>query len=239
MRLFDVDHVRFCSSRGCPHRCGFCYNLVFSNKKWRALSPERTVEELARLRSEYGIRGFTLADDFFFYDLERVGKILTLIVDSKLDVVFSKLDTHGGELSKLDDEFLELLQKAGCRTLVVGVESASDRILKLIRKNISVGDIVDFNLRVRKFDIVTKYCFMLGFPTETRADIDETVAFILRLLEDNPNIVKDINLYTPYPGTELYPPGDPGRAETARAARGLGLLQLEHPEPGQYPLDHR
>ena len=204
VRLFGVDHVRFCSSRGCPYRCGFCYNVVFSHKKWRALSPERTVEELTRLRREYGIRGFTLADDFFFFDLERVRKILTLIVENRLDIVFSKLDTHGGELSKLDDSFLELMHKAGCKTLVVGVESASERILKLIRKNISVADILDFNRRVQKFDIVTKYCFMLGFPTETRSDIDATVSFILKLLEDNPNIVKDINLYTPYPGTELY-----------------------------------
>jgi radical SAM superfamily enzyme YgiQ (UPF0313 family) len=203
VKSFGEDHLRFSSARGCPYRCGFCYNTVFYKRRWRALSAERTFKEIKRIRTEFGIRGIRFSDDLFFGDVERVRKLLTLIVDEKLDVVVTKLDIHVNELSKLDDDFLTLLEKAGAKALVVGVESGSQRILDLIKKGIKVADVIDFNKRVAKFNLIPKYCFMMGFPTETIEDIRETVSLILRLLKDNKEAIKDINIYTPYPGTPL------------------------------------
>jgi radical SAM superfamily enzyme YgiQ (UPF0313 family) len=204
VKIFGIDHLRVSSSRGCSHRCGFCYNVAFNDSCWRAQSVEKTIEMLATLREEHGVRGFTLADDYFFRDLDRVRGILERVLDRGLDVVFSKLDAHAADLPRLDGAFLDLLERAGCRTLVVGVESGSERTLKLIRKRFSIGELLAFNRRVRDTKIVPKYCFMLGFPTETEEDVRETVDLMLKLIDDNPNIIKDINLYTPYPGTELF-----------------------------------
>ncbi|MFC1485631.1 B12-binding domain-containing radical SAM protein [Candidatus Latescibacterota bacterium] len=204
VKIFGIDHLRFSSSRGCPHDCGFCYNAVFNKRKWRALTAERTVDELVKLRNTYGVRGFNLTDDFFFGDSERVKKIFAEMVKRKLDIVFSKIDMHGDEIAKLDDNFLALLEKAGCKTLVLGIESGSQRILDLIHKDISISQIIDFNKRIQKFQICPKYCFMLGFPTETEQDISDTISLIFKLIEDNDKLLKDINLYTPYPGTELF-----------------------------------
>lgn len=203
VRSFGEDHLRFSSARGCPYRCGFCYNTTFYKRRWRALSAERTYQEIKRIRTEFGIRGIRFSDDLFFGDVERVRKILTQIVNEKLDVVVTKLDIHVNELSKLDDDFLRLLERAGAKALVVGVESGSQRILDLIKKGIKVSEVIDFNKRVAKFKLIPKYCFMMGFPTETVEDIRETVSLILRLLEDNKEAIKDINIYTPYPGTAL------------------------------------
>ncbi len=131
-------------------------------------------------------------------------EILKKIVDSNLDIAITKLDIHFNELSHLDNDFFELLKKAGGRMLVIGVESGSQRILDLINKGIKISEVLEFNRRVKKFGIIPRYCFMMGFPTETLEDIRETVSLIFKLLEENDDAIKDINIYTPYPGTELY-----------------------------------
>lgn len=204
MKVFGIDHIRFSSSRGCPYRCGFCYNTVFNRGKWRGLTAEKTVAEIEKIRRQFGIRGFQLTDDLFFKDMKRVRKILQKILVKKLDVVFTKLDVHGNELSKLDDDFLKLLEKVGCQMIVVGAESGSKKILNLLNKGINVSQVIEFNRRIKRFSIIPKYSFMMGFPTETKSDIRETITLILRLLDDNREAMKDINIYTPYPGTELF-----------------------------------
>ena len=125
-------------------------------------------------------------------------------MDENLDVVITKLDIHGNELAELDDDFLKLLERAGCKALVVGIESGSQRILDLISKGIKISQVIEFNRRLKKYHIIPKYSFMMGFPTETKEDINKTVSLILRLLDENKEAMKDINVYTPYPGTELF-----------------------------------
>jgi radical SAM superfamily enzyme YgiQ (UPF0313 family) len=189
---------------GCPYKCSFCYNPVFNKRTWRALTTEKTLEEIKKVRDKYSIRGFQLTDDLFFKDIERVKKILTEIVDNKLDIVFTKLDIHGSKLSGIDDDLLKLVERAGCKMLVVGVESGSQKILKMLNKGINISQLIDFNRRIKRFSIVPKYTFMLGFPTEEKDDIQKTISLIFRLLEDNKEAMKDIFIYTPYPGTELF-----------------------------------
>ena len=204
LKLFGIDHVWFSSSRGCPYRCGFCYNTVFNKGTWRGLTAEKTLDGIKRIRREYSFRGINLTDDLFFKDIERVKKILSGIVDKEIDVVVSKLDIHGHELSKIDDDFLGLLENAGCKSIIVGVESGSQRILNLINKNINISQVLEFNKRIRKFPIIPKYSFMMGFPTETKDDIQQTVSLIFKLIEDNEEAMKDMNIYSCYPGTVLY-----------------------------------
>ncbi len=204
MKVFDVDHIRFSSSSGCPFKCSFCYNIVFNKRTWRALTAEKILEQIKEIRTKYGIRGIQLTDDLFFKDIQRVKEILTEVVNKNLDIVFTKLDIHGSELSKMDDGFLKLLEKAGCKMLVVGVESGSQKILKMLNKGINVFQVINFNRRIKKFSIIPKYSFMMGFPTEDKEDIHKTISLILRLLDDNKEAMKDINIYTPYPGTKLF-----------------------------------
>lgn len=65
-------NIFFCTSRGCPHNCGFCYNQAFNKRRWRGMGAERVVAELKRLSVEYSVNAFNLEDDEFFVDLERV-----------------------------------------------------------------------------------------------------------------------------------------------------------------------
>jgi radical SAM superfamily enzyme YgiQ (UPF0313 family) len=153
---------------------------------------------------DFGIKGITFADDNFFGNKRRGLRIFERIKEEGLGITCSKLDAHVSLLSKLTDEELRLLRESGCRMLMIGAESGSPRILKMLRKELTVSDILEFNKRLLGFDIMPLYFFMVGYPTETLAELSETIAVYLRLLRERSDAVCHLNIYTPFPGTELF-----------------------------------
>ncbi len=197
--------VPIITSRGCPMRCSYCYNTQFSQKNWSSLSPEQTVALINNLVRNYKIKDFSLLDDNFFVNLKRVRRICELIIDNDLDIAFHNVNCRVDTVAKMDDEFLELLVKAGFKQLFVGVESGSNRVLSRIKKDITVEQILTVNTKLKNASIKSFYSFMAGFPFETVADIHKTLILMNRLLTENPDtFVFKLQLFTPFPGTELF-----------------------------------
>jgi len=193
------------TSRGCPMRCSYCYNTQFSQKKWTSLSPEQTVTLINRLVEKYEIRDLSLLDDNFFVNLNRVKRICELIIDNDFNIEFHNVNCRVDTIAKMDDEFLELLKKAGFKQLFVGVESGSNRVLSRIKKDITVEQILTVSTKLKNAGINSFYSFMAGFPFETVDDIKKTVLLMKRLLTENPDAnVYKLQIYTPFPGTELF-----------------------------------
>lgn len=203
-RLFGIDHISFNSSRGCTFRCSFCWDPVMHKRKWRAMTPETVLDQLSRIIRDYNVRGFLFTDDHFFIDLDRAYRIVEGIVRSGLDISISKLQIRSDLIKKLDRDFLNLMVRAGVKRVSVGVESGSQRILDLIKKDLAVETIIEANLKLIPYPIVPVYLFMMGLPTETPEDFARSVRLAIRLTDENPHAVKTFNIYTPYPGTELY-----------------------------------
>jgi hypothetical protein len=108
-------------------------------------------------------------------------------------------------LARESDDFLARLRKAGFRELLIGVESGSDRILKLIQKGFTRQQIIEANRKLAKAEIGSKMSWMAGFPSETKEEFYETVDLMLQLTKENPFCsLTPLGIYTPYPGTELY-----------------------------------
>jgi radical SAM superfamily enzyme YgiQ (UPF0313 family) len=84
------------------------------------------------------------------------------------------------------------------------VESGSERIQKLLGKPVDGSGLLEANRRLARHPITPLYMFMLGFPTETKEDLRETIHLAGRLLRDNPHADLTFNIYTPFPGTELF-----------------------------------
>jgi radical SAM superfamily enzyme YgiQ (UPF0313 family) len=204
IKVFGVEHLSLFTSRGCPHRCAFCYNTAFYKRAWRGLTSEEILKRIKRIKAYYGIKGIIFTDDLFLINKKRVKEVFEGFVEEKIDIICSKLDVHVNELSSLDDDFLKLIEKCGCKILAIGAESGSQRILNLLKKDYEIPQLIDFNKRLSKFKIIPSYYFIVGYPTETREDISQTVSLMLKLLNENRNAVKAINIYTPYPGTELF-----------------------------------
>jgi radical SAM superfamily enzyme YgiQ (UPF0313 family) len=92
------------------------------------------------------------------------------------------------------------MSKAGCWSIHFGIESGSQRLLNLIKKDITLEQAKDAVKWARDAKIETKCFFMLGLPTETKEESLQTIAFTKEL---DPDWIQ-VTLTVPYPGTELF-----------------------------------
>ncbi len=204
-RYFDIDFVRFptvdrraiqlFTSRGCPYRCIYCHDLF--GKKFRGRKPELVWEEMKYLHDTYGIREFMIEDDIFNMDLDRAKRICDLIIASNLK--FGLQFGNGVRLERFDDELMRKLAQAGTHHMAIAVESANDRIQKLIKKHLKLTRFNEVLGWARKYNIETLGFFMLGFPGETVAEINQTIKFACDSYFDEALF----SIATPYAGTEL------------------------------------
>lgn len=206
-KYFSEDRVvEVETSRGCPYGCKFCYNQLYSQRRFRAQSPERVLAGLNRLNRDYRISCFHFIDDAFFTDRARVNGIVEGILEQGLSLKLGFQGVRISNIAALSDEEMARLVRAGARFLQFGVESGSERILKLIDKKLEVREVVEVNRRLARYpQIIPLYNFMCGFPTETRAEVFETTALASRLLEENPQaLISPFHQYKHYPGTALH-----------------------------------
>ena len=199
----ETEGLAHVTSRGCPHRCRYCYNRSVNRSHWRGEPAEDVLADIERFRA-LGMRGVLFFDDNFFASLPRVRKIAEGIVARGLEIEI-KADCRADYILKYDDEFLRLLRRAGFRVLYIGAESGSDRILDMVHKDVTVGQLLAANRRLAGAGIVPHYSFMAGLPDETEQDMRATVRLMLRIKKETPAaLLSPIKGYTPYPGTELF-----------------------------------
>ncbi|MBS3117922.1 B12-binding domain-containing radical SAM protein [Candidatus Woesearchaeota archaeon] len=202
---FGMKSIILESSRGCPFRCTFCRNTTSYFRRWGALRPEKVIELMQHVKEKYGVKAVHFQDENFFTDINRaketVGLIKTELPDMQWLVNSLRIDT----LDRMDRDFLRLIDDSNCIQLKIGVESGSPRILKMIKKDITVEQVIRVNRKLADFKTSPLYNFMCAFPHETVEDIRKTVNLIFKLYHDNKKAKSSaINIYTPYPGTELY-----------------------------------
>lgn len=184
------------TSRGCPFQCSYCA----AKKMWpgpvRYRSPRHVIEEIKHVKSAFGTRYFNFRDDTFTLRKERVLEICGRIREEKLGIVW-RCDTRA---DTLDEEVVRTMRESGCVQASVGIESGSDRILKLVKKGETTRDIERGIRLLRKYSIPVSAFIMVGFPGETKDEALSTLRFAEAL--DVDTLV--LSVVTPYPGTEIY-----------------------------------
>ena len=166
-------YVPVLTSRGCPYGCSFCCETY--DKRFRARSPENVMAEIYFLKEKYDVKEIHVFDAVFNFDVERAKKICRLLIDSGLSV--SLAFPHGIRADRMPDELLHLLKQAGTYKLVYGIESAVPRLQKLINKNLDLAATQAVIRKTAEAGIITGGYFMLGFPTETQSEMDQTIDF--------------------------------------------------------------
>ncbi|MBW1742058.1 MAG: B12-binding domain-containing radical SAM protein, partial [Deltaproteobacteria bacterium] len=204
VKLDGQEYMSLETSRGCQFKCNYCYNTEVYQSKWRGLTADETLRRLKALISDYGIKAFLFTDDNFFGSKERALNIFRRIEEEKLGITCGKVDGHISVLAKLKDSELDLLRRNGCERLMVGVESGSPRMLELMRKELHIPGLLRFNRRLLDFDIIPHYFFMMGYPTETSAELSQTISLFLKITGENHTAIPRLNVYTPFPGTGLF-----------------------------------
>ncbi len=202
--MFGVEHLNFATSRGCPHACTYCFENTVCRRTWRSMDADLAVQRIKDFVQQYHVKGLTISDVNFFTDMDRGRKILEGIIQENLNLYISKINIRLDTISVMNDNDFKLLERVGCKRLIIGVESGSEKIQRLMKKPVNIPRLLEINRKLKQFSIVPIYFFMMGFPTETKEDLAQTVSLSLELLEGNPNAVRTFNIFTPFPGTELF-----------------------------------
>jgi anaerobic magnesium-protoporphyrin IX monomethyl ester cyclase len=197
-------NFEICTSRGCPHRCGFCYNVCFSRQKWRTMDVQDIILQLKYIVERFNLDGINWREDNFFVDKDRVAAICNAIIDENLCVKWHS-DSRIDYFDRYDEEFISLLKRAGCSCITFGIESGSQKVLDCIQKDITVEQVLRVNRKMAKHSIKCMYHFSFGFMGETIDDVMQTVRLAHQLMQENPNAgIWPPSIYTPYPGTPLF-----------------------------------
>lgn len=192
------------TARGCPHRCGFCYNQGVNKRRWRHKPEDMVLREIATLKQRWGVDSISMVDDNFFSDPARAGRIARRLIDEDIGVRWSST-CRAPYLAHWDDAYIELLKRSGVFVLFSGIESGSPRVLDYIQKDCTVSDIELAALKAKRHSLRLTTTFILGFPGETYDEWLETLDMVDRLSDLYPDIVlENIFAYTPYPGNALY-----------------------------------
>lgn len=183
--------------RGCPFRCAFCFHLYGQSCRFR--SPENVVEELEECVS-LGIRKFTFWDDTFTIDNKWVIDICDKIMEEKLDITWE----CRGRVNIVNRKVLEHMYKAGCNKIHYGIESGVQRVLDLMKKDITLEQARTAIKTSKEIGFKTYTNWMIGLPSETLDEINQTMKFACSLKGlDFANFA----VYYPLPNTEFYNTG--------------------------------
>ena len=182
-------------SRGCPYTCNYCPYLV--NACYRVRSAESIVDEIRYLSAKYGISGISFRDPNLTFNKKRAHEFADLLLRYNLDVRWSM----EARTDRLDPELLELLYRAGLRSIEVGVESANQQTLRgNKRKAISRTQQERIIECCHKLGIRVIANYTLGLPNDTVDGIQETIRYAKKLN----TFAIQFTVTTPYPGTQFY-----------------------------------
>jgi len=183
------------TSRGCPGKCIFCCSDRMFGPHVRFRSIDHIMEEIKECINRYGFNHFTIDDDTFTLRRNRVMEFCERM--AALPATWD-CDTR---VDQVDRDMIRAMAGSGCIKITFGVESGSPRILKLIKKGITLDQIRQAFSWTRQAGAMSCAFLMVGnHPTETAADIRLTWQLVRKL---NPDLIS-VMIATPYPGTELF-----------------------------------
>ncbi len=186
--------------RGCPHRCIYCSQSIMWKRRTRTFSTDRVIGEMKNLAENFGAECFLLAFDQFTAKRGFAEQFCTGLIDAGLNHLpwycISRMDT-------VDRDLLNLMRKAGCETMCYGIDSGSKKTLAFIHKEIDRDVLFDRVRETTEAGIVPTLSFVIGFPEETRQDLEATLELALKsAATGNANIL--VQMTTILPGTDLY-----------------------------------
>ncbi len=194
------------TSRGCPYDCTFCDSKVVWTRRVRNRSPENVVAEVREAYERFGQRFFNFVDDTFTLNKQRVSKICQALGEASMPINW----TCTTRCDAINPEMLRQMTAAGCSVVTIGIESGSDRLLKEMKKGITVADVLRAAEMLDAAGLDWHAFFMIGMPRENREDIAATRRLIGQI---SPGRI-ELSVFTPYPGTEEW-----------RVAKEMGLIE--------------
>ncbi len=183
------------SSRGCPYRCTFCSNAVHG-RSFRSYSVDYLMGMIEHLISEFGVRDITIYDENLAVNRRRLTGLCRRLIEAGHDLTWS-CDARADSLTP---EVVELMYRAGCRSVWMGMESGDPEMLRRYRKGTTVEQYRKASHWCREVGIVCNGSFIIGGPGETQGSLRRSLAFAREI---------ELDYFTPFyctplPGAPMY-----------------------------------
>lgn len=195
-----IPGIRLRTTRDCPYGCPFCIigSTIWRgyDRKWKAVSPARAVDEIEYVVENYGIHGFYFWDETFTLDQGRAEKICQEIIHRKLNILWRCLT----RIDCVNPRLLEKMAQAGCKQIEYGLEAGDPQARKQMHKNFSDQTIIDTVKQTQKEGITANCDIIVGMPWDNAVTLERTEELAKKLLADNIHLT----LAFPYPETEFY-----------------------------------
>ncbi len=185
-------------SRGCPHRCTFCAGSRIHGRTVRYRPVARVLDEIRVLREQYGVREIQFIDDNLTWDVAYAHALCDGIEALPFRLLWSC--PNGVRLDRLDRPLVRHMRRAGCYAAGIGIESGAPRVLGALRKGLTVDSVRRQVGMLAEEGFETRGFFVLGFPGESRAEMQATIRFALDLPLDFAHFM----LFHPLPGTSSW-----------------------------------
>lgn len=218
------------TSRGCPSNCAFCANRnVWLSRKVRLRPAQDVVNEVLHLKEHGGSGNIIFWDDLFTLKRARTVDVCNLLLERKAGMKWLCLV----RADTIDRELLQLMKKAGCYEVQMGVESGSNRVLKFLNKETTVELIRSTAALIRECGLRWHGFFIIGIPGETREEMTATMNLLREIQPDR----AQISVFTPFPGTPLHADLLAAGKFDNQGAFGGGFLNLDRCYSGTMPLE--
>jgi anaerobic magnesium-protoporphyrin IX monomethyl ester cyclase len=165
------------TSRGCPYRCTYCFQLP--NSRARLRSAENVVAEIEHLRLRHDVRDFYVVDDIFNLSRRRALEVFDRLEAARFDVRLYFV--NGLRVDRCDHEFIDRMLEAGAVWVTFGIETAHPRIARLIKKEVDLDHARDIIAYAQSSGIAVNIDTMFGFPTETPDEARATLDWLSEL----------------------------------------------------------
>ena len=183
------------SSRGCPFECAFCSKVQHLKGAIRFRSAVSVAEEMLQVKERYGCSHFRFIDDQFNANKTRLKELCNLITGQGFRI---HAGVRADTLQDLDE--LRMMKEVGMDYVALGVETADNRILKLINKGETIEQIEQAILNCHRVGIRVKTLLIFGLPGETPESVEMTKAFMRRCKPDS----YTLSTFTPLPGSAIW-----------------------------------
>ena len=161
------------TARGCPWgKCSFCTHHR-SYKRYRQASVEKTVSDMEYLKDRYGVRFFNVFDEMI--PPARFRNLARRLMKQGLDICYS---AYGKPVKNFDCPTLKIIHDSGCRLILWGVESASQRVLDRMHKGTRVDEIKEVLRCASETGIKNLVFMMFGFAGETEEEFQQSLSFL-------------------------------------------------------------
>lgn len=189
------------ATRGCPSTCTFCVAKKLRSFNGggcytRIRSAKSIFSEIKLLRQKYHIDSFYFIDDLFTINKNNVADFCRLLKKKKLNLLWG----CSAKVSTLDENTIKLMSESGCIQIDFGVERGSNQALIAVQKGISVQMVQNIFDICHRYHVRTFANFLVNLPGETKKDLKDVINLAIKLKSE----INSFNVFTPYPGTEIY-----------------------------------